>query len=53
MLAPAVFPDVGYALQQIDELRQMVLDHFSRAAQVGAQVLAEQAASSKPQDASA
>ena len=34
MLAPAVFPDVSYALQQIDELRQMVLDHFTRAAKV-------------------
>lgn len=53
MLAPAVFPDVGYALQQIDELRQMVLDHFTRAAKVGTQMLADQAASSKPQDASA
>ena len=50
MLAPAVFPDVGYALQQIDELRQMVLGHFSRAAQVGAKVLAEQAATSEPKD---
>lgn len=41
--APAVFPDVGYALTQIEELRAMVLQHFTRAAQVGAQVLAAQA----------
>jgi len=43
MSAPAVFPDVGYALSQIEELRAMVLQHFTRAAQVGAQVLAAQA----------
>lgn len=48
MLAPAVFPDVGYALQQIDELRQMVLDHFTRAAKVGAKVLAEDGAKNEP-----
>lgn len=41
--APAVFPDVSYALSQIEELRVMVLQHFTRAAQVGAQVLAAQA----------
>ncbi len=49
ILVPAVFPDVGYALQQIDELRQMVLDHFTRAAKVGAQVLAEEAAQNEPE----
>lgn len=32
MSAPAVFPDVGYALSQIEELRGMVLQHFTRAA---------------------
>lgn len=41
--APAVFPDVSYALTQIDELRAMVMQHFTHAAQVGAQVLAAQA----------
>ena len=41
--APAVFPDVRYALTQIDELRAMVLQHFTHAAQVGAKVLAAQA----------
>lgn len=41
--APAVFPDVAYALSQIEELRAMVLQHFTRAAQVGVQVLASQA----------
>ena len=43
MSAPAVFADVAYALSQIEELRGMVLQHFTRAAQVGAQVLAAQA----------
>lgn len=42
--APAVFPDVGYALAQIDEMRNMVLRHFTQAAQVGAQVIAAEAA---------
>jgi hypothetical protein len=40
---PAIFPDVQYALAQIDELRQLVLQHFSQAAKVGAQVMAAQA----------
>ena len=39
---PAVFPDVQYALAQIDELRHLVLQHFTKAAQVGAQVIAAQ-----------
>lgn len=39
---PAVFPDVEYALGQIEQLRQMVLQHFSQAARVGMQVLAAQ-----------
>lgn len=38
---PAVFPDVAYALDQIDRLRQAVLQHFGQAAQVGAQVIAQ------------
>lgn len=41
---PAVFPDLGYALQQIDHLRQIVIDRFAQAAQVGVQVIAAQAA---------
>ena len=39
---PAVFPDLGYALQQIDHLRQIVIDRFAQAAQVGVQVIAAQ-----------
>ena len=39
---PAVFPDAQYALAQIDELRKLVLQHFTQAAQVGAQVIAAQ-----------
>lgn len=41
---PAVFPDMTYAMAQIDELKQLVGAHFSQAAQVGAQVIAAQAA---------
>ena len=39
---PAVFPDVDYALNQIDELRRLVSQHFSEAAKLGGQVLASQ-----------
>ena len=41
---PAVFPDLGYALSQIDHLRQIVIDRFSQAAQVGVQVISAQQA---------
>ena len=41
---PAVFPDMNYAMAQIEELKQLVSTHFSQAAQVGAQVIAAQAA---------
>lgn len=39
---PAVFPDAQYALAQIDELRKFVSQHFTQAAQMGAQVIAAQ-----------
>ena len=42
--APAVFPDLSYALSQIDELRSLVMQHFAQAAQVGVQVIAAQSA---------
>lgn len=41
---PAIFPDVHYALAQIDELRRMVMERFAEAAHIGAQVIAAQAA---------
>ena len=41
---PAIFPDVHYALSQIDELRRMVMERFAQAAHIGAQVIAAQAA---------
>ena len=41
---PAIFPDVDYAYSQIDELRRLVGQHFAQAAQVGAQVIANQIA---------
>lgn len=49
---PAVFPDLTYALSQIDELKQLVTAHFAQAAQVGMQVIAAQAASAAAQPAS-
>jgi len=39
---PAIFPNLSYALSQIDELRAAVINHFDQAAQVGAQLIAEQ-----------
>ena len=44
---PAIFPDVQYAFEQIDELKRLVSQHFSQAAQVGAQVLAQEKNSSE------
>lgn len=38
---PAVFPDLMYAMNQIDELRQHVIRHFGEAAQIGSQVIAQ------------
>ena len=40
---PAVFPNMMYAMDVIDDLRRQVMQHFSQAAQVGAQVIANQA----------
>lgn len=40
---PAVFPDMMYAFNVIDDLKRQVAQHFSQAAQVGAQVIANQA----------
>lgn len=50
---PAVFPDVDYALTQIDELRRLVTRHFSEAAKVGGQVIAQQQAAQQAQEDSA
>ena len=41
---PAIFPDVHYALAQIDDLRRMAMERFAQAAHFGAQVMAAQAA---------
>jgi hypothetical protein len=46
---PAVFPDVMYAMNVIDELKAQVMQHFSQAAQVGAQVIANQARAQQEQ----
>ena len=44
---PAVFPNLGYALEQINALCQHVIEHFSQATQVGVQVIAANAAASE------
>lgn len=46
---PAVFPDLMYAMSQIDELRQHVARRFAEAAQVGSQVIAQQIKSNRAQ----
>jgi hypothetical protein len=46
---PAVFPDLQYALAQIDSLRQIVIDRFAQAAQIGIQVMAAQATANNKQ----
>ena len=44
---PAIFPDVQYAFDQIDELKRLVSQHFSQAAQLGAQVVEQQVSTNK------
>ena len=46
---PAVFPDMMYAMAQIDELRQHVARRFAEAAQIGSQVIAQQIESNRAQ----
>ncbi len=46
---PAVFPDLMYAMSQIDELRQHVARRFAEAAQVGSKVIAQQIKSNRAQ----
>lgn len=41
---PAIFPNLPYALSQIDEMRSLVIRNFEQATQVGAQVIAQQLA---------
>ncbi len=40
---PGLFPNLAYALDQVDQLRAALIRHFEQAAQVGVQVIAEQA----------
>jgi hypothetical protein len=40
---PAIFPDIHYAMAQIDELKNLVARHFAEAAQLGVQMIAAQA----------
>ncbi|PIT78099.1 hypothetical protein B9Z31_01170 [Limnohabitans sp. G3-2] len=48
---PAIFPDVHYAMAQIDELKNLVARHFAEAAQLGAQMIAAQAQMHSPSGA--
>ena len=41
---PAIFPNLTYALSQIDEMRALVVRHFEQASQIGVQVIAQQLA---------
>ncbi len=50
-MMPAVFPSLQYALQQIDELRGHVINHFENAAQVGLKVIAENVSNNESSDA--
>ncbi len=38
---PAIFPTQEYALSQVDELRMIVIAHFTQAAQVGTQIISQ------------
>lgn len=49
---PAVFPDLVYAINVIDDLKRQVMQHFSQAAQVGAQVISNQARAQQEQQSS-
>ena len=46
---PAVFPDLMYAMAQIDELRQLVINRFAEAAQIGSQLIAQQMQTNRAQ----
>lgn len=48
---PAIFPTLGYALSQIDEMRALVVSHFEQASNIGVQVLAQQQAQRAAQNA--
>lgn len=46
----AIFPNLDYALAQIDQMRRVVIEHFQQAANVGMQVLAQMEASDQKND---
>jgi hypothetical protein len=47
---PAVFPNLEYALNQIDALRNMVVGQFAQAAELGMRSLQDQAKLSEVED---
>lgn len=45
-----LFPDIEYALAQIDEMRRLVLFNFSKAAQIGLQINSENSIKNREKD---
>ena len=45
-----LFPDIEYALAQIDEMRRLVLFNFSKAAQIGLQLNSEDSIKKREKD---
>ena len=39
---PAIFPELTYALEVVDDLKRQITEQFAQAAQVGARVIADQ-----------
>lgn len=40
---PAIFPELSYALNVVDDLKRQITEQFAQAAQIGARVIAQQA----------
>ena len=50
---PAIFPELTYALNVVDDLKRQIIEHFAQAAQIGARVIAQQALAQAPADPAA
>lgn len=50
---PAIFPELTYALNVVDDLKRQIIEQFAQAAQVGARVIAQQALTQVPADPAA
>jgi len=47
---PAIFPNIEYALAQIDEMRRLVVSKFSEVATIGIQTISTEALKKKAHD---